>query len=366
MAVVNYKNKEITAKIVYYGPGQSGKTTNLQVIYSKIKPENRGKLTTLATQTDRTLFFDFLPVDFGEIRGYKVKFQIYTVPGQVFYNSTRKLLLKNVDGVVFVADSSEKMLDENKESLQNLEDNLKFYGVRITDIPLVIQYNKRDLPDALPIEVLERELNPRKVPYFKAIANKGVGVLETLAAIIKMVLHKLKTAPEIVANETPLEDEGVSNIEPPPRSEPSEREIEPEEAAEKLKQSFNLTEDGKLEVKEEELEEDIDTTLDEFDEELEIELEDEEEEVTQEEIMDIEDLDDVEDVEDVEDIDKTLAEVESLLAEEEEEAGEIEESGNFQIIEALPTIDKNQLVIPIKLKRGNETIELKVTVELKE
>ncbi len=352
MAVVNYKTREITAKIVYYGPGLSGKTTNLQIIYSKIKPDNRGKLTTLATQTDRTLFFDFLPVDFGEIKGYRVKFQIYTVPGQVFYNSTRKLLLKNVDGIVFVADSSAKMLDENKESLKNLEDNLKFYGIRITDIPIVIQYNKRDLPDALPIEALEQELNVRKVPYFKAIANRGIGVLETLAAIIKMVLHKLKTAPEIVANETPLEE--VSS--------PSYNEVvsNNDDTEEKLKKSFDLNNEGKIEVDDEKeedtIDKDVEEEIEELEEELEIELEDEED-------MEMKELEEVE--EEVEDIDKTLAEVETLLAEEEEESGEIKDSKHFQIVEAIPTIEKDTLTIPIKLKRGQEVIELKVTLEIK-
>ncbi len=344
MAVINYKTKEMTAKIVYYGPGLSGKTTNLQIIYSKIKPENRGKLTTLATQTDRTLFFDFLPVDFGTIRGYKTKFQIYTVPGQVFYNSTRKLLLKNVDGVVFVADSSAKMLEENRESLQNLEDNLSFYGLKITDIPLVMQYNKRDLPDALPIEKLEEELNPRKVPYFEAIATKGIGVLETLAAIIKMVLHKLKNTPEIMANETPLTIEE--------RGEEVKDEVDFSE--EKLKKSFNLNEEGTFES--EELE-NLDEKVDEIegidlDDEIEIELEEE----TDEEVTEIDT--------EIEDIDKTLAEVESLLAEEEEEMGLELSDTSYQIIEALPTIEHKTLTIPIKLKRGNEELKIKITIEL--
>lgn len=192
MAVFNLRRKEINAKIVYYGPGLSGKTTNLQYIHQKLKPEHRGKLMTLATQTDRTLFFDFLPVEVGEVRGLKTRFQLYTVPGQVFYNATRKLVLKNVDGVVFVADSRREGLTDSLDSLRNLEENLAAHNISINDIPVVLQYNKRDLPTALSRQELDRHLNPRGWPVFEATAHKGGGVLETLTAVCKLVIRTLK------------------------------------------------------------------------------------------------------------------------------------------------------------------------------
>lgn len=202
MALLNYQKKEINAKIVYYGPGLSGKTTNIQYIYKKLKPEHKGKLMTLATQTDRTLFFDFLPVELGEIKGLKTRFQIYTVPGQVYYNATRKLVLKNVDGIVFVADSQKKMLNENIESLKNLEENLRFYNRNIRDIPVVFQYNKRDLPDILSVEELQQALNKFNFPYFEAVAHTGQGVLQTLTTISKLVLQKLRTTTEFTRVDT--------------------------------------------------------------------------------------------------------------------------------------------------------------------
>lgn len=196
MAFINYINREINAKIVYYGPGLSGKTTNILYIHKKLTPESRGKLVSLATQTDRTLFFDFLPISIGEISGFKVRFHLYTVPGQIFYNTTRKMVLKGVDGVVFVADSQKQMLEDNLESLKNLEDNLKEYGIEIESIPLVIQYNKRDLDNAMDLEELHMHLNKRKAPFFTAIASEGKGVLETLMAICKLVIKKLKELQE--------------------------------------------------------------------------------------------------------------------------------------------------------------------------
>lgn len=192
MALLNHAKREVNAKIVYYGPGLCGKTTNIQFVHQKLRPESRGKLLSLATETDRTLFFDFLPVDLGEIKGFKTRFHLYTVPGQVFYNSTRKMVLKGADGVVFVADSQRSMLDANLESLQNLRDNLAEQGQRLENLPLVIQYNKRDLPDVLPVEELDRVLNPRRVPTFTASALHGEGVVQTLTSISKMVLHKLQ------------------------------------------------------------------------------------------------------------------------------------------------------------------------------
>src|SRR3990172_566152 len=192
MALFNYTSREINAKIVYYGPGLSGKTTNIKCIYEKIVPEKKGKLITLPTYSDRTLFFDFFPLDAGEIKGYKMRFHLYTVPGQVFYNATRKLVLKGADGVVFVADSQDGMMDSNLESLYNLKKNLADHGINMDDFPVVLQYNKRDLPGVLPVDVLDKTLNNRGVPYFSAYASRGEGVLETLTAVSKLVLGDLR------------------------------------------------------------------------------------------------------------------------------------------------------------------------------
>ena len=192
MALFNYTSREINAKIVYYGPGLSGKTTNIKCIYEKIVPEKKGKLITLPTYSDRTLFFDFFPLEAGEIKGYKMRFHLYTVPGQVFYNATRKLVLKGADGVVFVADSQDGMMDSNLESIYNLKKNLADHGININDFPVVLQYNKRDLPNVLPVEVLDKTLNTRGLPYFSASASNGDGVLETLTAISKLVLGDLR------------------------------------------------------------------------------------------------------------------------------------------------------------------------------
>ena len=192
MALFNYTSREINAKIVYYGPGLSGKTTNIKAIYERITPEKKGKLITLPTYTDRTLFFDFFPLEAGEIKGYKMRFHLYTVPGQVFYNATRKLVLKGADGVVFVADSQDGMMDSNIESLYNLKKNLADHGINMDDFPVVLQYNKRDLPGVLPVDVLDKTLNNRGVPYFSASASTGEGVLETLTAVSKLVLGDLR------------------------------------------------------------------------------------------------------------------------------------------------------------------------------
>jgi signal recognition particle receptor subunit beta len=224
MSMINYASREINCKIVYYGPGLGGKTTNLEHIYGKVKPDTRGKLISLATETERTLFFDFLPVDLGTIRGFKTRFHLYTVPGQVYYNASRKLILKNVDGIVFVADSQLERMEANIESMQNLYDNMAEYGYDLTKIPFIVQYNKRDLPNAGSIKDLQAALNPgwevteasaqhvapdphhagenlvdqlptgewvERAPYFEAVAINGEGVFDTLKAVSKRVLKAL-------------------------------------------------------------------------------------------------------------------------------------------------------------------------------
>ncbi|MBP2648752.1 MAG: gliding-motility protein MglA [Gemmatimonadetes bacterium] len=223
MSMINYASREINCKLVYYGPGLGGKTTNLEHVYQKVAPTARGKMISLATETERTLFFDFLPVDLGTIRGFKVKFHLYTVPGQVYYNASRKLILKGVDGVVFVADSQIERTEANIEAMQNLYDNMVQHGYDLTRIPFVIQYNKRDLPNAAPIAELQAALNPgwpvedpqkqrvtpdpfrpgeylvqqqegqwiERSPYFEAVAMTGEGVFDTLKAVSKLVVKTL-------------------------------------------------------------------------------------------------------------------------------------------------------------------------------
>ena len=192
MSMINYASREINCKIVYYGPGLCGKTTNLQYIYNKTNPDAKGKMISLATETERTLFFDFLPLALGEIRGFKTRFHLYTVPGQVFYDASRKLILKGVDGVVFVADSQIARTEANAESLENLRINLAEQGYSLDKIPYVIQYNKRDMPGIAPVEELRALLNPTGVPEFEGVASTGVGVFETLKAVAKLVLTELK------------------------------------------------------------------------------------------------------------------------------------------------------------------------------
>ncbi len=223
MSMINYASREINCKLVYYGPGLGGKTTNLEHVYNKVAPASRGKMISLATETERTLFFDFLPVDLGNIRGFKVKFHLYTVPGQVYYNASRKLILKGVDGVVFVADSQIERMDANIEAMQNLYENMQQHGYDVTKIPFAVQYNKRDLPNAAPIAELQSALNPgwpvvdpskqrstpdpyheseflvrqedgqwvERAPYFEAVALTGEGVFDTLKAISKNVVKNL-------------------------------------------------------------------------------------------------------------------------------------------------------------------------------
>ncbi len=191
MSLVNYASREINCKIVYYGPGLGGKTTNIKYVYSHIAQDNRGKLMSLATEADRTVFFDFLPMDVGTIRGFHIRFHLYTVPGQVHYNKSRRLILKGVDGLVFVADSQESRLEDNIDSLENLRENLAAEGRDLHQIPLVFQYNKRDLSPVSPVEVLERELNSNGLASFEAVATEGIGVFETFKEMSKMILKTL-------------------------------------------------------------------------------------------------------------------------------------------------------------------------------
>ncbi|OGP58398.1 MAG: gliding-motility protein MglA [Deltaproteobacteria bacterium RBG_13_61_14] len=193
MSFINYSSREINCKIVYYGPGLCGKTTNLQYIYNKTNPQAKGKMISLATETERTLFFDFLPLSLGEIRGFRTRFHLYTVPGQVFYDASRKLILKGVDGVVFVADSQIERMEANIESLENLRTNLTEHGYDLDKIPYVVQYNKRDLPNSAPLDELKKLLNPTTVPDFEACAVSGEGVFDTLKAVAKLVLQELKS-----------------------------------------------------------------------------------------------------------------------------------------------------------------------------
>ena len=192
MSFINYAAREINCKLVYYGPGLCGKTTNLQHIYKKVDPGTKGKLISLATESERTLFFDFLPLELGTIRGFKTRFHLYTVPGQIFYEASRRLILKGADGVVFVADSQLERMEANIQSLADMQQHLADQGIDPDKIPLVIQYNKRDLPNAVPIDELQKALNPRSLPRFEAVASQGIGVFETLKAIAKVVMQELQ------------------------------------------------------------------------------------------------------------------------------------------------------------------------------
>jgi signal recognition particle receptor subunit beta len=192
MTFINYAAREITCKIVYYGPGLGGKTTNIQFIYDKTNPAAKGKLISLATETDRTLFFDFLPLDLGTVKGYRVRFQLYTVPGQVFYDASRKLILRGVDAIIMVADSQVERMDANEESVYNLKQNLKDQGYDLSNIPYVLQLNKRDLPNITPVQEMTRLLVQKGEPVFEAVASKGVGVFDTLKTCAKLTLQELR------------------------------------------------------------------------------------------------------------------------------------------------------------------------------
>jgi signal recognition particle receptor subunit beta len=191
MSPINYARREINCKIVYYGTGLGGKTTNLEYVYSKVNPDAKGKMISLATETERTLFFDFLPIDLSEVKGFKTRFHLYTVPCQVYYNASRKLILKGVDGVIFVADSQAERMEVNIEAMHNLYENLESYGYDPTNIPFAMQYNKRDLPNAMSMADLRSQLNPMGVPDFEGVATEGQGVFETLGAVSKMVVQAL-------------------------------------------------------------------------------------------------------------------------------------------------------------------------------
>ncbi len=192
MTFINYAAREINCKIVYYGPGLGGKTTNLQYIYSKTAPERKGKMISLATEADRTLFFDFLPLDLGTIRGFNTRFHLYTVPGQVFYDASRKLILKGVDGVIFVADSQPERMEANVESIRNLEENLRDHGFDLVTMPLALQFNKRDINGAVPNDEMYRMLNYKREPTFEAVAMNGLGVFDTLKSVAKQILVELR------------------------------------------------------------------------------------------------------------------------------------------------------------------------------
>lgn len=192
MSTINFSAREINFKIVYYGPGLSGKTTNLKQIYANVPGESKGDMVSLATEDERTLFFDFLPLDLGSVNGFNTRFHLYTVPGQVFYNSSRKLILRGVDGIVFIADSAPNRLRANAESLRSLRENLEEYNLSLSDVPLTIQINKRDMPDALPAEMIRQVLDPTgKIPVFEAVAQEFKGVFEPLREVSKLVLEKL-------------------------------------------------------------------------------------------------------------------------------------------------------------------------------
>ena len=191
MSMINYASREINCKLVYYGTGLGGKTTNLEYIYSRVNPETKGKMISLATETERTLFFDFLPIDLGEIRGFKTRFHLYTVPGQVYYNASRRLILKGVDGIIFVADSQVTRAEANIEAMHNLYENLETYGYDLQKIPFAIQFNKRDMPNIVPVDDLRAQINPMGVPDFEAIAIEGKGVFETLSTVSKLVVKNL-------------------------------------------------------------------------------------------------------------------------------------------------------------------------------
>jgi len=318
MVFLNYSAMQMVAKIVYYGPGLGGKTTNLKTIYKNTDDRARGEMVSLATETDRTLFFDLLPMEVGVIGGFKTKFQLYTVPGQVFYNTTRKLVLRGVDGIVFVADSQVPMMEANKESLQNLADNLAELNLTPADVPLVIQFNKRDLPNVASIEEMNRQLNPEGRPFVEASALNGVGVFETLREISKqtlMVLNKKSIGNQLEGNETPTQDP-LTHHAPPP-----------------IEDSDTFTDD--LEDPDSEDKDNFEKTL----ENLELDFEDEEDELD-EASFDLSEIDEIDDT-DPDEVPKQAEGGPSLDLED--EPLEIEDSGlDEPVTETAPLPDPDE------------------------
>jgi signal recognition particle receptor subunit beta len=229
MVQINFARKEVNCKIVYYGPGLSGKTTNLEIVHQKAPSNRKGELTSIATEGDRTLFFDFMPLDLGKVGGMNTKFQLYTVPGQVYYNATRKLVLQGADGVIFVADSQKDQLEQNKESLENLKDNLAEQGIDIATIPLVIQYNKRDLPDIMDIETMQKEVNIYGAPYYEAVATEGQGVFPTLKKLSGLVLDTLNKRYGVGRTKKPAAKKAPPAKKKPPAKPVPEEKKAPEE-----------------------------------------------------------------------------------------------------------------------------------------
>ena len=276
MVFFNYATKEITAKIVYYGPGLSGKTTNLQYIYNNLPQEDKGNMISLATSEDRTLFFDFLPIEIGSFKGIQTRVQLYTVPGQVVYNTTRKLVIKGADGIVFVADSQKDMMDSNLEGMDNLEKNLLEQGMNLRDLPHILQFNKRDLLKIAPVEELNSKLNRYGVPYFEAIAIHGIGVHECLRDITLAVMSKISTELNVEEFEThPIEEEAkVSESVPLPEEEPvlsvHQEEEAPQEELEELPLETSPLLESEVTPPQEEEELEITTTFPEEEEEKEI------------------------------------------------------------------------------------------------
>ncbi len=359
MVSFNYQAKEVAIKIVYYGPGLCGKTTTLQYIYNTLPQESRGKMISLATETDRTLFFDFLPIQLGKLKGLDTKIQLYTVPGQVFYNQTRKLVLKGVDGIVFVADSQKGMLEANKESLQNLMSNLESLGMNLKDIPHVFQYNKRDLPNLIDVETLNKELNVYNVPFFETSAITGEGVIETLREIVRLTLKNI-TDKYNVEIEYMVED------------------VENEELEEKRDTSLPANREAKIvteEISAEDLE-DMDTDVDfsvDFDDKM---IGEEHEEESFEEIEEIDEVLEDESVEEIEEVEYAKREqiennefktqkIESEIIEEQMETQELTVS---EIEVEAPRVVKadNGYFVPVTIRiPENYDDELRINLDLR-
>ncbi len=345
MAILNYTSKEITVKIVYYGPGLSGKTTNIKYIASRIPEDKRGKIITLQTEEDRTLFFDFLPFTVATANGYKLRLQLYTVPGQVFYESTRKLVLQGADGVVFVADSQKQVLEANIESYLSMKSNLKENGIDYRKVPLVFQYNKRDLPNILPVETLNQKLNELNVPYFESIAIQGKGVLETLFKIVELTVNDLKSKYKLL--------DGISTS----------------EVLDNIKELVGELEEG-VEAAEEV---DFELDLGEIGEELELseELEEMPEEIshTEKTPTKLEALPEVEfEIEEVPlDPEKEKKKIPEKKPPQEEKLVERgEEKGTVEIFQLHEEVKKESITLPIEIKiKPGQTLELNLTIKFK-